>query len=66
MSTKLEILRALEAMHLQYPEWRFGQMVANISYMALGPKAEAIWDIEDEQFLKAMRDHLADKGVSQA
>ena len=66
MSTKLEILCALEAMCQRYPDWRFGQMVANISTWATGPKAEAVWDVEDEKFLKAMRDHLADSGVSQA
>jgi hypothetical protein len=58
MPTKKDILKALEAMCDLYPDWRFGQMIANISYWALEPKPEAVWDVEDEQFLKAIRDHL--------
>jgi hypothetical protein len=59
MKTKLEILRTLEKMIERYPEWRFGQMVANISYWAAGPTAEAVWDVEDTNFLKALNSHLS-------
>lgn len=58
-TTRLEILELLSEMSAAYPEWRFGQTVANISFWALGPKPEAIWDVEDEQFLKALKNHLA-------
>lgn len=59
MNKKQEILRALEDMCRRYPDMRFGQMVANISTWAVGPKAESVWDVEDEQFLKATLDHLS-------
>jgi len=36
------------------------QLIANLSYLAVGPTNEAIWDMEDEQFLAAMRKHIAD------
>lgn len=53
-----EILRALEEMSKRYPHWRFGKLVANISYWAKGPTAEAIWDVEDEEFLRSIQSHL--------
>jgi hypothetical protein len=59
MNKKQEILRALEAMCQRYPEMRFGQMVANISSWAMGPKSESVWDVEDDAFLKATLDHLS-------
>jgi hypothetical protein len=42
------------------PDVRFGQLVANLSYLAVGPTAEAVWDMEDEQLLEAIRQHMAD------
>ena len=53
-----QILHALEEMSDRYPEWRFGQMVANISHWAKEPTVEAIWDVEDEEFLNGIRSHL--------
>jgi hypothetical protein len=40
---------------LQFPEWRVGQLVANLVTAAGGMDAGAIWDIEDEQLLAAAR-----------
>ena len=57
-NTRNEILDKLAKMSDRYPDWRFGQMVANISHMAKGPKAESIWDVSDEEFLNAMAKHL--------
>jgi hypothetical protein len=53
-----EIFRKLEELSNRYPHWRFGQMVANVSYWAKEPTAEAIWDVEDEEFLKGITSHL--------
>jgi hypothetical protein len=55
-----EVLRLLEQVSELAPDVRFGQLLANLSYMALGPTNEAIWDMEDEQLLEALRQHLAD------
>jgi len=30
------------------------------SYLAIGPTNEAIWDMEDEQLLAAIRKHIAE------
>ena len=40
------------------PEIRFGQLIANLSYMARGLSNEAIWDMEDEELLEAARKHV--------
>ncbi len=55
-----EILRLLERLSELTPDVRFGQLVANLSYLAVGPTTEAIWDMEDEQLLAAIHKHIAD------
>jgi hypothetical protein len=55
-----EILRLLLRLGELTPEVRFGQLVANLSYLAVGPTTEAVWDMEDEQLLDAIRQHIAD------
>jgi hypothetical protein len=55
-----EILRLLERLSELTPDVRFGQLIANLSYLALGSTNEAIWDMEDEQLLAAIRQQIAD------
>lgn len=57
---RLEILRLLEELSELTPDVRFGQLIANLSYLAVGPTNEAIWDMEDEQLESAIRKHLMD------
>jgi hypothetical protein len=38
----------------RYPNWRFGQLVSNVS----GWADVDIWDVEDDQLLAAARAHL--------
>ena len=42
-----------------YPQWRIGQLIANVAWWARGPNNEAIWDVEDDEFLAAAEAHLA-------
>jgi hypothetical protein len=53
-----EILRVLADLSACCPEVRFGQLLANLSYLAKGPTNEAIWDMEDEELLVAAKRHL--------
>jgi hypothetical protein len=55
-----EMLQLLERLSELTPEVRFGQLIANLSYLAVGPTNEAIWDMEDEQLVAAIRKHIAD------
>ena len=59
-SARREALRLLEQVSDLAPEVRLGQLLANLSYMAIGPTNEAIWDMEDEQLINALRQHLED------
>lgn len=64
--TRREILEALERLSTLAPDVRFGQLIANLSYLAIGPTNEAIWDMEDAQLLEAIRQHIADLSQRQA
>jgi hypothetical protein len=57
-ATRREILCVLEELSAASPEVRVGQLIANLSYLARGPAAESIWDMEDEELLAAARKHL--------
>ena len=54
-----EILRLLGVLSELTPDVRFGQLVANLSYLAIGPTNEAIWDMEDDQLQDALREHIS-------
>ena len=50
-----ELLETLRELGELFPDWRFGQLVANVATAAKGPQAEGIWDSEDEELLEAAR-----------
>jgi hypothetical protein len=51
-------LQALSELSVEFPEWRFGQMIANLAVVARGATGEAIWDVEDEELLAAIHRQL--------
>ncbi len=63
--TRLEILRLLEQLSELEPEVRFGQLVANMTFLAAGPWNETLWDLEDDQLLNALSQHLASSSRQQ-
>ena len=48
-----ELIAALSELRGLFPDWRMGQLIANLVMAAGGADAGAIWDIEDEQLLAA-------------
>ena len=50
-----ELLDAMSELRLLFPDWRMGQLIANLTMAAGGTDAGAIWDVEDEQLLMAAR-----------
>lgn len=58
--TRQEILQSLERLSELTPDVRFGQLIANLSDLASGPSREAIWEMDDEQLLAAVRQHTAE------
>ena len=55
VSTADELIVALSELRALFPDWRMGQLVANLVMAAGGIDTAAIWDVEDEQLLAAAR-----------
>lgn len=52
-TSREELIAALVELGTLFPNWRFGQLVANVATAARGPNSEAIWDSEDEELIAA-------------
>jgi hypothetical protein len=61
-----EVLETLRELSALCPEVRFGQLVVNLSYLARGMAHESIWDVEDDEFLRAARTQLETLRARQA
>ena len=53
------LLQALAQLWVLFPEWRFGQMIANLTTAAGCQEPEAVWDVEDDQLLAAAQRLIA-------
>jgi hypothetical protein len=51
---RTDLLAAIAQLCQRYPDWRFGQLIANVA----GWADQEIWDVEDEQLLEAAQLHL--------
>ena len=59
-STRQEILDLLEKVSELAPDLRFGQLIANLAFLASGPWDQTLWDLEDDRLLEALRQHFVD------
>ena len=64
-SVRQEILAKLARLGELDPEVRFGQLIANLAFIAAGPWDQTLWDIEDEQLLSGIQQHLANMEARQ-
>jgi hypothetical protein len=64
MTIKQDLLGALASLWERYPDWRLGQLVVNAANWAIEPKPEAVWDVEDEQLLLTIKNHMSQKSGS--
>ncbi len=64
-AVRQQILRQLEQVSELAPEVRFGQLIANLAFLAAGPWDQTLWDLEDDQLLEAIQQHLADLSTRQ-
>jgi hypothetical protein len=60
-AVKQQLSAVLNELCEEYPEWRFGQLVANVAAWAGTDEPANIWDVSDADLLQAARDHLARK-----
>jgi hypothetical protein len=51
---RADLLTVIAELCQRYPNWRLGQLVANVA----GWADQEIWDVEDEQLLEAARLHM--------
>jgi hypothetical protein len=59
-STRQEILTRLGRLTELAPDMRFGQLIANLAFMAAGPWDQTLWDLEDDRLLTAIRQMESD------
>jgi hypothetical protein len=50
-----ELGEAIAELRVLFPDWRMGQLVANLVTAAGGKDAGDIWEMEDEQLLLSAR-----------
>ncbi len=55
LSQSEELLEAISELRALFPDWRMGQLIANLVTAAGGMDAGAIWDMEDDKLLAAAR-----------
>ena len=55
-----ELLRVLSGFGDHAPDLRFGQLIANLAFLARASGASDVWEVEDEELLEAARSHLRD------
>jgi hypothetical protein len=58
--TRQEILARLARLSELAPDMRFGQLIANLAFMAAGPWDQTLWNLEDEQLIGAIRQMESD------
>jgi hypothetical protein len=58
--TRTEILARLARLSELAPDMRFGQLIANLAFIAAGPWDRTLWDLEDGPLLDAIRQMEAD------
>lgn len=54
-NTRSELLAALAELGRLRPEWRFGQLVANVATTAGRLEAGGVWELDDAEALTAAR-----------
>ena len=57
---KRDVLRVLAELVEHCPDVRLGQLIVNLSVIARGPTPEAVWDMEDDELLEAVKSHIED------
>jgi hypothetical protein len=53
--SRQDLLQKLSELSELFPNWRFGQLVANVATAARGPQMGSVWDSDDEELLAAAR-----------
>ena len=55
VAVQTELMESLAELRGALPSMRMGQLIANMATVARGPVAGAIWEMEDDELLAAIR-----------
>ena len=58
MTNREELIQLLDEFCAECPDIRFGQLIANMAVVARGAEPNAVWDMEDDELLTAVRNQL--------
>jgi hypothetical protein len=61
-----ELWDKLREVRRQFPDMRVGQLIANLAVVARGTDPGAVWDMEDDELLSAVKWQLAELGAKTA
>lgn len=61
--TRTELLEALSELGQLHPNWRLGQLLANVAMAAGRLDAGAVWDLEDDEALRAVQKILQQQAL---
>jgi hypothetical protein len=50
-----ELMAVVSELRALFPDWRFGQLVANLALAAGRDGESAIWNVEDDELLSAAK-----------
>ncbi len=53
-----ELLQLIEEMGEGFPEFRLGQLIANLAFWARGDQDGAVWNVEDQELIAAAREQI--------
>jgi hypothetical protein len=56
--SRLELIEILRELLERKPDYRVGQLICNLAYLARGWTDEAVWDVEDEELLESAKSFL--------
>jgi hypothetical protein len=59
---RADLLAAIAELCQRYPDWRVGQLIANVA----GWADQEVWDVEDKQLLQAARLHLQQRKATRS
>jgi len=65
-SARAELLAAIDELGRIRPEWRLGQMLANLAMTAGRLDAGGVWELEDEEALTAARELISQLTMPQS
>lgn len=57
-----ELVESLAELRQALPAMRLGQLIANMATVARGAEPGAVWDVEDDELLAAIRWQLGELG----